>query len=122
MKPTKHIIALAKKINTCNWTSEESLTEQLMDVRKSLLNGRYYTGVTSVSRSGMSRKIKMGFIDNNRLYSIGNDDIKKLAGVSKNDSIGGCGMDMLFAAQYNLFRSLCPNLDYTKKMERYNSL
>jgi len=48
--------------------------------------------------------------------------IYKLAGCDKNRRISGCGMDMLFAAQYNLFRALCPGKRYQDSMARYNSL
>ncbi len=93
----------------------------LSDVKDSLLNDRYYTGVDSVSASGMSRTISIKFIKNNRLYSVP-DYVYKMAGCDKNQRISGCGMDMLFAAQYNLFQTLCPNHRYQSKMSRYGQL
>lgn len=129
----KHLIKLAEEqfkadLKRYDWMKEsdkdrwvESNLQELKAVRKALLNGRYYTGVESVSSSGMSRVIKIAYIDNNKLHHV-TDEIYKLAGCDKNHRISGCGMDMLFHAQYNLFRTLCPNLRYQDKMKRYNSL
>ena len=129
----KHLVELATAqfkadLKRYDWMKEsdvdqwvESNLKALKAVRKALLNGRYYTGVESVSSSGMSRVIKIAYIDNNKLHGVP-DEIYKLAGCDKNHRISGCGMDMLFHAQYNLFRVLCPNMRYQDKMERYNSL
>lgn len=129
----KHLIKLAEKqtdldYKRYDWMKPEdrqcwveSNLKELKAVRKALLNGRYYTGVESVSSSGMSRVIKIGYIDNNQLHFV-TDDIYSLAGCDKNHRISGCGMDMLFHAQYNLFQALCPNMRYQDKMKRYNSL
>jgi hypothetical protein len=129
----KHLVAIAEAqfkadLKRYDWMKEEdrdrwveSNLQELKAVRKALLNGRYYTGVESVSSSGMSRVIKIKYIDNNKLHGV-SDEIYKLAGCDKNHRIGGCGMDMLFHAQYNLFQVLCPNMRYQDKMTRYNSL
>lgn len=129
----KHLNALAEQMTKndfkqYNWMKEEnrqayfdSNLKELKAVRKALLSGRYYTGVESVASSGMSRIIKIAYIADNKLHGVG-DDIYKLAGCDKNHRISGCGMDMLFAAQYNLFRALCPEMRYQNKMQRYNSL
>jgi len=129
----KHLIALAEKfvaadLKRYDWMKEEnkqayieSYVKELKAVRKALLNGKYYTCVESVSSSGMSRIIKICYIDNNTLYGV-SDEIYQLAGCDKNHRISGCGMDMLFAAQYNLFVTLCPNMRYQDKMKRYNTI
>lgn len=95
--------------------------KHLKEVKEAILKGRLYLGVESVSASGMSRVIKIKYIKNNKLHGV-NDLIYKIAGCDKNRRIGGCGMDMLFAAQYNLFTTLCPRLRYQDKMPRYNEL
>ena len=95
--------------------------EHLLEVRQAILAGRLYLGVESVSKSGMSRVIKIKYIKNNDLHGVCGF-VYKIAGCDKNHRIGGCGMNMLFAAQYNLFKSLCPKLRYQDKMPRYNEL
>lgn len=99
----------------------ESQEKHLKEVKEALLKGRLYLGVESVSKSGMSRTIKIKYIKDNKLHGVG-DLIYKIAGCDKNRRIKGCGMDMLFAAQYNLFVTLCPRLRYQDKMPRYNEL
>ncbi len=120
---TKLIKDLAVKLSKENeYTSAEYAGTILTRVKKSLLNGRYYTGVTSVSRSGMSRTIEIKYIYKNELRSVP-DFIYKIAGCDKNKRINGCGMDMLFSAQYNLFQTLTSKrMRYQDKMTRYNSL
>lgn len=105
--------------NFDSWV-EDNLKE-LLAVREALLQGRYYTRVDSVSKSGMSRTIVIKYIKDNKLHGV-SDFIYKLAGCDKNHRIGGCGMDMLFQAKYNLFVTLCPNHKYKKPMPSYNNL
>lgn len=101
------------------WIS--SNLEELQNVKNAILKGRLYLGVDSVSSSGMSRTIVIKYIKNNHLHAV-SDLIYQLAGCDKNRRIRGCGMDMLFAAQYNLFVTLCPRLRYQDRMPRYNQL
>lgn len=129
----KHLLVIAEAqfkadLKRYDWIKEEDRDrwvqynlDELKAVRKALLNGRYYTDVCSVSSSGMSRVIKIAYIDNNKLHGV-TEQIYRLAGCDKNHRISGCGMDMLFHAQYNLFQALCPNMRYQDKMKRYNSL
>lgn len=129
----KHLVKLAEKfvaadLKRYDWMKEEKTqsyidgyVKELKAVRKALLTGKYYTCVESVSSSGMSRVIKIRYIDNNTLHGV-SDEIYQLAGCDKSHRISGCGMDMLFAAQYNLFVTLCPNLRYQDKMQRYNTI
>ena len=98
---------------------------QFKQILKAMTNGRFYAGVDSVSRSGMSRKIKLGYIIRNKLFWIRNPLILKLAGVDKNGRISGCGMDMLFQAQYCLFHALHKSYKqakYQTRMKTYNAL
>lgn len=110
-----------------DWMKEENREhyyqnnlKELIEVKQALLDGRYYTFVESVTKSGMSRIIKIGYIANNKWQGV-SDEIYKLAGCDKNRRISGCGMDMLFAAQYNLWNALCKELPY-QQMPRYNSI
>ena len=99
--------------------------KELTQIKNALLKGRYYTGVQTVSKSGMSRTIKLAYIYNNKLKTINDPLLLELAGVDKNGRIGGCGMDMLFHAQYNLFINLHrthKEAHYQKRMARYNDL
>lgn len=124
MKPTKRILKLAEKLaKQDQYSSVEYIAQTLMDLRQAIIKGRYYTQVESVARSGMSRTISIGWIKNNKMCHA-TDIIYKLAGCDKNRRISGCGMDMLFAAQYNLFNHLCDpkRMPYQKHMKRYNSI
>jgi hypothetical protein len=113
MKTNNHLMKLAEKIEKkANYPSVEYVYGILVDLKNALLHGKYYTGVMSVSRSGMSRKIKIAYIKNNTLHTICHSGILNLAGCNKDGRIDGCGMDMLFAAQYNLFCTLCPKFPY----------
>jgi len=117
----KYLLQLATKISN-NVENIDYIYKELLNIKEALLKGRYYTGVKTVSRNGMSRTIIMGYIKHNKFHKIHNLEIKKLATVNKNDRIRGCGMDMLFAAQYNLFVTLCPNHKYQTSMKPYNIL
>jgi hypothetical protein len=137
MKTTKHIKKLAfamakedvKKSNY--WTDKDidKLTEwnaeTLTKIKNALLNGRFYAGVKSVSNSGMSRIITLAYIHKNKLYKITDEKILSLAGCNKDGRISGCGMDMLFQAQYTLFNNLhktYKQAHYQKRMRQYNNI
>ena len=137
MKTTKHIkkiaFAMAKKdIKKSNfWTDKDidRLTEwnaeTLTKIKNALLNGRFYAGVKNVSSSGMSRIITLAYIYKNKLHTIRDEQILSLAGCKKDGKISGCGMDMLFHAQYTLFHNLhktYKQAHYQKRMKRYNNL
>ena len=137
MKTTKHIkkiaFAMAKKdIKKSNfWTDKDinKLTEwnaeTLTKIKNALLNGNFYAGVKNVSSSGMSRIITLAYIYKNKLHTIRDEQILSLAGCSKDGRISGCGMDMLFHAQYTLFHNLhktYKQAHYQKRMKRYNNL
>ena len=137
MKTTKHIKKIAfarakKDIKKSNfWTDKDinKLTEwnaeTLTKIKNALLNGRFYAGVKNVSSSGMSRIITLAYIYKNKLHTIRDEQILSLAGCSKDGRISGCGMDMLFHAQYTLFHNLhktYKQAHYQKRMKRYNNL
>ena len=137
MKTTKHIknlaLAMAKEeVNQSSFWKEKDLPqltkwkiEDLTRIKNALIKGNYYTRVTSVSKSGMSRTIELAYIYKNKLRKIRDEQILSLAGVSKNGRISGCGMDMLFHAQYTLFNNLHKSYKqahYQKRMAQYNNL
>lgn len=137
MKTTKHIqnlaLAMAKEeVKESDFWKEKDLPqltkwkiEDLTKIKNALIKGNYYTGVTSVSKSGMSRIIELAYIYKNKLCKITDKQILSLAGVSKNGRISGCGMDMLFHAQYTLFQNLHKSYKqahYQKRMANYNNL
>ena len=98
---------------------------ELTRIKKALLDGRFYAGVKSVSKSGMSRTITLAYVYKNKLHTIRDKNILALAGVSENGRIGGCGMDMLFHAQYTLFNNLhrsYKEANYSKRLKQYNNL
>lgn len=134
---TKRILSLAEAdakqtIKESSFWTEKDLnkltqwnSEELTRIKNALLRGRFYCGVDSVSKSGMSRKIRLAYIYKNRLRKITDPYILKLAGCDKNGRISGCGMDMLFKAQYNLFQNLhrsYKEAHYQKRMPSYNNL
>jgi hypothetical protein len=104
--------------------SKDYILQELTRIKNALLKGKFYAGVVSVSRSGMSRKIKLAYVYKNELITIRDPKILKLAGVSSNGSISGCGMDMLFHAQYTLFHNLHRNYkraNYQNRLKPYNN-
>tara|TARA_R100000231_G_scaffold26276_3_gene23809 strand:- start:8288 stop:8695 length:408 start_codon:yes stop_codon:yes gene_type:complete len=134
---TKRILSLAEAdakqtIKESSFWTEKDLnkltqwnSEELTRIKNALLRGRFYCGVDSVSKSGMSRKIRLAYIYKNKLRKITDPYILKLAGCDKNGRISGCGMDMLFKAQYNLFQNLhrsYKEAHYQKRMPSYNNL
>lgn len=68
-----------------------------------ILDGKVYVKINSVSRSGMSRKMSFYVAEGDRIINI-TEDIHNLKwyGKYKNRelTVGGCGMDMVFAALY----------------------
>tara|TARA_R100000734_G_C3263012_1_gene61140 strand:+ start:88 stop:465 length:378 start_codon:yes stop_codon:yes gene_type:complete len=124
MNSTKHIYKIAQKICLENYRDFDYTLKELNRIKNALLNGRFYAGVVSVSRSGMSRKIKLAYVYKNELRTIRDPKLLKLAGVSPNGSITGCGMDMLFHAQYTLFHNLHRNYkraNYQNRLKPYNN-
>lgn len=137
MKTTQHIKKLAyalanEDIKNSNFWKEkdrpqlaEWRIEELTRIKNALLKGKFYASVESVSKSGMSRTIKLAYIYKNKLHKISDKEILSLAGVSSAGRISGCGMDMLFHAQYTLFHNLHKSYKqahYQKRMPQYNTL
>lgn len=131
MKIAKHLQALGSAINAKrnggtakdnygnDWS--EYNAKHLADIKQALLAGRLYLGVDSVSRSGMSRIISIRYIKGGKLRNVCDWVYTELAGCDKNRRIHGCGMDMLFEAQYRMWRKLLPKTPY-QKMPRYNQI
>ena len=125
MKTTKHIYKVAQKICSESFRDFDYMLNELTRIKKALLNGKFYAGVVSVSRSGMCRKIKLAYVYKNELRKITDPEILKLAGVNSKGSISGCGMDMLFHAQYTLFHNLHKSYKqahYQTRMKTYREL
>lgn len=128
MKTSQHLKKLAIEIVKSDSIMSASESDHtihvekiLADIKNALLNNRYYTRVEKVSSTGMSRTIKIAWIKNNELY-YAPDYVYKLAGCDKNCRMSGCGFDALFEAQYRLFGSLAPKLDYRKSLTRYRTM
>ena len=121
MKKDIHIYNLAKSMSETEYIGY--YYSELLRIKNALLKGNFYAGVQSVSRSGMSRIIKLGYTYKNKLISIRDPKILALACCDKNGKISGCGMDMLFHAQYTLFHNLHANYKrarYQTRMKNYN--
>lgn len=129
MNTTKHIQKLSQELTKneeprYQKTSKDYISQELTKIKNALLKGQFYAGVVSVSRSGMSRKIKMAYIYKNELITIRDPKLLKLAGVSSKGTISGCGMDMLFHAQYTLFHNLHTNYkkaNYQNRLKPYKN-
>tara|TARA_Y100000385_G_scaffold265945_1_gene300659 strand:- start:1107 stop:1571 length:465 start_codon:yes stop_codon:yes gene_type:complete len=104
------------------YRENKAFLSQLMDIKKALYKGSFYIRVDRVSSSGMSRRLNMAYVKNNKIVTIHCKHIKKLAGQNKFGRISGCGMDMLFHSQYNLFVNLHKSYKkahYQKNMKQY---
>jgi hypothetical protein len=80
---------------------------------------RIVATVASVSASGMSRRVKFGyinklgeFIDVTRLFA----DLygSKMRSSYSGFTVRGCGMDMLFAVLDNIFYTITPHSEWSK--------
>ncbi len=94
----------------------------LIDLKKALLEDRYYTRRDSVSSSGLSSIIKIAYVKDNRVFYIHQKFLLQLACCNENGKISSYGADELYFAQYKLFQKLCPNHDYRISMKQYNTL
>jgi hypothetical protein len=129
MEKNKHIYKLAKSMSNSRskYLDNDNYIgyyySELLRIKNALLKGNFYAGVQSVSKSGMSRVIKLGYIYKNKFRSINDPQILALACCDRNGRISGCGMDMLFHAQYTLFNNLHSSYkraNYSTRMKRYN--
>jgi hypothetical protein len=84
-------------------------------VKKALKANKIYATVHTVSKSGMSRTISLYMVNKGEIVcldwafgKIFGDSITKDHEVR----INGCGMDMLFEANYRLFLACCPGAEY----------
>lgn len=98
---------------------------ELSRIKNALLKGKFYVNIEYVSKSGMSRKINIGYIYKNNFRHIRNKHILKFACINEKGLIGGCGMDMCFHAQYSLFNKLHRSYKqarYQTRMKTYNTI
>lgn len=93
-------------------------------VKRALKKNAIYAKVDRVAKSGMSRHISLYIVHKNRIVCL-NWAFGEIFGDSLNDNrevrINGCGMDMLFEANYRLFKFCCPKTPYQDYC-RYRSL
>lgn len=89
--------------------------------------GKIYCSVEGVSRSGMSRTIKVYVMHKGQLVCLNNTAFWQVYGDSRNSNgevrITGCGMDMLFEATYRLY-NFCfdRKRSYVNHLNRYQQL
>ena len=93
-------------------------------VKRALKSNKIWATVHTVSKSGMSRTISLYMVHKGEIvcldWSFGKiygDSITK----DREVRISGCGMDMLFEANYRLFNACCPGAKY-RAYCRYNRL
>lgn len=105
---------LKKAIDKVNHYGVEGFERDAKRYIKAIKEGRMINSIGSVSSSGMSRTIKFVEINGKRgqfrMYNF--FAFFKALGYSPADSrsdyfrIGGCGMDMIFATNYNIIHQL----------------
>jgi hypothetical protein len=88
-------------------------TEQIKaGLKKSLKNGtRVYTSIRSVSKSGMSRTMRVYIVGKDKQISNITYSVSQVLGwtlTNEGVRVGGCGMDMGFHLVYSLSRTLYP--------------
>ncbi|MGD9156942.1 MAG: hypothetical protein PVG39_00920 [Desulfobacteraceae bacterium] len=85
-------------------------------VKRALKKNEIYARVNRVSRSGMYRTISLYIVHKGRIkclnYAFGKIFGDRFSFKTYEVGISGCGMDMLFEANYRLFRALCPKSHY----------
>lgn len=110
---------IAKLLKKEKYATAESLAERMLDYVKAAREGRVICNIHSVSKSGMSRT--MSFYEMAKLIHPQSDGRKycllnfwqlfRLLGYTPSRSgegfsIGGCGMDMVFATNYNIIHRI----------------
>jgi hypothetical protein len=75
--------------------------------------------IASVSASGMSRRVKFGFVRKNGEFVDITYLFAELYGAKVRSSyssflVKGCGMDMIFAVLHNIFYTLTPRSEWSK--------
>jgi hypothetical protein len=81
--------------------------ENIKNTYKAIIKGAIIADVVSVSKSGMSRRIKFYYIKNNKIIRATNAIsflLNKAYNYNVNDEglkVSGCGMDMVFHTLYN---------------------
>ena len=109
-----------KAMSGFGWEYEEAI-RLLPSLQRALKNNKIYAKVDTVARSGMSRTITLGYIHKGGFINLNRTLFAKIYSDSGKMDLGrngggvrisGCGMDMLFEANYRLFRALCPKIAY----------
>ena len=93
--------------------SKDSLTKKLKT------GSTVYTNVLNVSSSGMSRKMRVYFVDDSGNLENITSDVAQVLGYTLRDysmTVRGCGMDMGFSVVYNLSKCLFDD-GYTLKQQ-----
>ena len=102
----------------------EEVLRVLPSVKRALKHNDVWASVDHVARNGMSREISLYIIRKNKIYCL-NYAFGKIFGDRMREGnrvfISGCGMDMLFEANYRLFMALFPQTAYQPYC-RYKSL
>ena len=84
-------------------------------VRRALRANKIWATVHTVSKSGMRRTISLYMVNKGEIICL-DWAFGKIFGdsITKNQEvrINGCGMDMLFEANYRLFLACCPGVAY----------
>lgn len=113
MKQTLTKEYFEKKYKMTEYQASEAI-RLLPAVRKALKTNAIYATVHTVSKSGMSRTISLYMVNKRKIVNLDwafgkvyGDSVKN--GVVR---INGCGMDMLFEANYRLFNALLPGVAY----------
>ena len=107
---------IMKRINKEKYYSIEDLISDIQTYIASVKSGRISYEVVTVSKSGMSRTIKITSAEKSgrgqyyyRQYQVmlGVLGETVVSGYSNTIRVYGCGMNMLFATNYNLMHKFC---------------
>lgn len=115
---------VTKKINNEAWYNEEAFKSDAITYIEAVKSGRMIYDVTSVARSGMSRRILIRSVEHSKhseeYYIRTYRTFLKVLGYRLNDdntiTVSGCGMNMLFATNYNIISQLY-NMKFITKEE-----
>ena len=114
------------KNKTWSGRFKKQIDEDVLDFSQSLtIDIVLYEADILVTEAHVEMLCKCGHIKQNELRKIRDPQILKLAGVNSKGSISGCGMDMLFHAQYTLFHNLHTSYkkaNYQRRMPQYKEL
>ena len=117
-KKDVNIKALMDWYGVNEWQARE-MVNLAPAVRRALKKNKILATVHTVAKSGMSRTISLYIIHHGTVKCLDFAYGKVYGDTVTRDQYGdwvvrinGCGMDMLFEANYRLFRALCPRSRY----------